>query len=229
LSTLVFPEGTTWGFGGLKRIRSSVYQLVENTFQSARQKVHVLPINVKVDRLVKGKKDIFINIGKPVFFRNTKEEFNNRLSHILKQLHTITFSQIAAYYLRLLAEREKNARTNLVLARARLEETLEGIIADLNELVNRKVLPHLDTQLLDRKYLANKINSFIAYCKNMRYMTDSRTDERDTAFILNIESILSDYSAKEYRKQNPIGFHANELSSLGDAVIRPTFDTHLNA
>ena len=48
-STLVFPEGTTWGYGGLKKIRSAVHQLVSNVLDQYDIRVYILPINVKVD------------------------------------------------------------------------------------------------------------------------------------------------------------------------------------
>ncbi|HSV95947.1 MAG TPA: 1-acyl-sn-glycerol-3-phosphate acyltransferase [Spirochaetota bacterium] len=229
LSTLVFPEGTTWGFGGLKKIRSAVYQLVENSFQSAHQKVHVIPINVKVDRLVKGGKDIFINIGRPVFFRCPKEEFNERLAKILRQLHTITFSQIAAYYIRRLAKSNESARQNLVLARERFVDSMERITAEIGEMVRRKKLPDIDAGLLDRKYLLKKVNSFLKYCRKKRYLRPSLSIGKDNAFILDIEAILSSYSDREYRTRNPLGFHANELMSLGETSIRRIFDAHLGA
>ncbi len=227
LSTLVFPEGTTWGFGGLKKIRSAVFQLVDNTFQSAHQKVHVIPINVKVDRLVKGGKDIFINIGSPVFFRCPKEEFNERLARILRQLHTITFSQIAACYIRRLAESNESTRENLVIARERFIASIERITAEIGEMVRRKKLPDLDAGLLDREYLLKKANSFIKYCRKKGYLRLSPAEVQGEAFIVDIESILSSYSDREYRTRNPLGFHANELLSLGASNIRRIFDAHL--
>ncbi len=229
LSTLVFPEGTTWGFGGLKKIRSAVYQLVENTYRSARQKVHVIPINVKVDRLVKGGKDIFINVGRPVFFRCPKEEFNERLGAILRQLHTITFSQIASCYLRRLAETHRNAREGLVLARERFVSAMERITLEIGEMVRRDVLPDFDASLLDRKYLLKKVDGFIKYCVKNRYLRPPLSGRPEDAFVLDIESILRSYSDREYRTRNPIGFHANELLSLGEAGIRRLFDAHIGA
>jgi 1-acyl-sn-glycerol-3-phosphate acyltransferase len=227
LSTLVFPEGTTWGFGGLKKIRSAVYQLVENTFQSAQQKVHVIPINVKVDRLVKGGKDIFINIGSPVFFRCPKDEFNERLAGLLRQLHTITFSQIAAYYIRRLAESNENARGNLMMARERFVASMERITTEIGEMVRRKKLPGIDTGLMEREYLLKKANGFIRYCRKKHYLLDPPSGGKDEVFILDTESILSSYSDREYRTRNPLGFHANELLSLGEVSIRRIFDAHL--
>ncbi len=229
LSTLVFPEGTTWGFGGLKKIRSAVYQLVENTFQSAHQKVHILPINVKVDRLVGGGKDIFINIGNPVFFRCPKDEFNERLAKILRQLHTITFSQIAAYYVRRLAESNAGARENLILAKEKFVASMERITAEIGEMVRRKKLPDIDIGLLNREYLLKKADGFLGYCRKKHYLRDSPSSGKEEIFILDVESILSSYPDREYRTRNPIGFHANELTSLGEAGIRRIYDSHLGA
>jgi hypothetical protein len=89
--------------------------------------VHVIPINVKVDRLVKGGKDIFINVGHPVFFGCPKEEFNERLGAILRLLHTITFSQIATCYCGAWRKRTGNARDGLELARERFVSAMERI------------------------------------------------------------------------------------------------------
>ena len=73
-STLIFPEGTTWGYGGLRKIRSAVYQLVSTSFDQHGKKIYMLPINVKVDKLVQGWKDVFINVGKLEFFIKSKDE-----------------------------------------------------------------------------------------------------------------------------------------------------------
>lgn len=229
LSTLIFPEGTTWGFGGLKKIRSAVYQLVDNTYRSARRKVHVIPINVKVDRLVKGGKDIFINVGRPVFLRCSKEEFNERLGAMLRQLHTITFSQIASCYLRRLAERHRGAREGLVLARDRFASAMERITREIGEMVRRNALPGFDMALLNRDYLLKKANGFIKYCVKNRYLRPPVSGGKGGLFHLDIESVLGSYSDREYRKRNPIGFHANELLSLGEAGILNLFDAHLDA
>jgi 1-acyl-sn-glycerol-3-phosphate acyltransferase len=228
LSTVVFPEGTTWGFGGLKKIRSIVYQLVETTRKEYHKRAYLLPINVKVDGLVKGKKDVFINVGKPVYFRAAKDAFNERLARILNRLHTITFSQIAAYYLTRLAERERDARVNRTIDRERLAQAIREITREISAEVRRRVLPYIDARLADHGYLDGKLERFIKYCRKKRYLLEARLDAGGTRFMLNIDSILSTYPEKVYRKLNPLGFYAHELGSLGEERIRAIFDRHLD-
>lgn len=227
LSTLIFPEGTTWGHGGLKRIRSIVYQLVENIFESTKKKVYLLPINVKQDRLVVGKKDIFINVGKPVFYRDAKERFNERVKELLLSLHTITFSQIAAYYLKRIAEEKKALGGRLVISKEKLEQSLEGAVAEINRLCEKKILPSVDTRLLAHEFLVGKVEAFIKYCEKKKYIIGDYLEGKEKALKVNLEKVLADYPEKVYRKQNPIGFHANELASLGEKKIRKVFDRYV--
>ncbi|HDP80855.1 MAG TPA: hypothetical protein ENN21_08440 [Spirochaetes bacterium] len=223
LTTIVFPEGTTWGFGGLKKIRSSVYQLVENTYASYKKKAYVLPINVKVDRLLKGRKDIFINIGKPVFFRESKEEFNRRLQEMMKRLHTITFSQVAACYLKYLAREAQQRQTRLELAVDSMTESLDAIVKKISLLVKSKALPNIDLNLLDREYLKKKVEKFVGYCGKKGYLVSAGIREQARALYVNHELILASYDARAFRKLNPLGFHANELESLGEEIIQRVY------
>lgn len=227
-TTIVFPEGTTWGFGGLKKIRSSVYQLVENTYREYKRKTYVLPINVKVDRLLKGRKDIFINIGKPVFFRKSKDEFNRRLHRIMQRLHTITFSQLAAYYLKYLADEARKGRIRLELAADAFADSLEPIVNDVALMVKRRVLPEFDTRLLDRKFLRKKAARFLKYCLKQGYLITTGISKRIQTFSLNCDLVLAEYSARQYRKLNPLGFHANELISLGEDIIKSIYARRLD-
>ncbi|MCK7504434.1 MAG: 1-acyl-sn-glycerol-3-phosphate acyltransferase [Desulfobacterales bacterium] len=227
ISTLIFPEGTTWGYGGLKKIRSSVYQVLENTFQSTGRKVYILPINVKVDRLVKGAKDVFIRIGPPVFFRKSKDEFNQTLYELLQQLHIITFSQVAAYYLKRLAEMKRDTARTVIFRKELFLQNLEGILADLNRLTSDRALPGFDPDLLNRRYLSDKVERFLKYCLKRQYLQKKRLSDQKEALLLDIERILSSYTIKEFRKANPLGFCANELTSLGEQTVRSLFDARL--
>lgn len=164
MSTLIFPEGTTWGYGGLKKIRSAVYQILETAFQGGGRRVYILPVNVKVDWLVKGKKDVFIRIGPPVFFRKPKKEFNRTLKELLEKLHTITFSQVAAYYLKCLAEMKEDTLRTAVFQKEIFLQNLERILEDMNLLVHERVLPGFDPGLLNRRYLSDKAEQFLKYC-----------------------------------------------------------------
>ena len=155
-STVIFPEGTTWGFGGLKKIRSSVYQLVSNAFEQYEKKVYILPINVKVDRLVKGWKDVFINVGPPQFILKSREEFNLYLHTTLQKLHTITFSQVGAYYIKRISELSQQAKVDAKLTRENLVIQLENAIQEIHAKVQEKILPAIDVKLIDRKYLRKK-------------------------------------------------------------------------
>jgi len=224
MSTLVFPEGTTWGFGGLKKIRSSAYQLVSDTFSQYRKKVYVLPINVKVDRLVQGCKDVFINVGKPQFVIKSKEEFNQHLRDSLQRLHTITFSQIGAYYLKKASSIGPRTREEIILSREIVTGQIEKIVRDIYSKVQRKILPALDMSLLDKKYLIKKINGFVKYCTTNNYLVETSRDKGIEMYILNKEKVLTQYPAKTFRKLNPVGFHANELVSLGEQEIEPLFN-----
>jgi len=220
MSTLVFPEGTTWGYGGLKKIRSAAYQLVSGVYRTYGRKVYILPINVKVDRLVQGCKDVFINVGPPQFVMRSKEEFNRQLYRTLQRLHTITFSQIAAYYLKKVSLFGGETRREILLTRDSLARQLEPVIATIARKVQEQVLPAFDYKLLDRQYRADKMDRFIAYCVKNGYLVKT---VRDT-YLVNRKKVLALHPAKVYRKLNPVGFHANELVSLGKSTIDPLFE-----
>jgi 1-acyl-sn-glycerol-3-phosphate acyltransferase len=223
LSALVFPEGTTWGYGGLKKIRSSVYQIVESAFQAANKKVYILPINVKMDRLAEGSKDVFINVGEPFFMREPREEFNRALYETLQNLHTITFSQIAAFYLKCRAEIMDTAET-LAIEKEKFIAELERISHEINQQVTAHVLPYMDSALLNNEYLVRKVDRFLTYCRKRKYILETRHMGKSEILILSHEKILADYGRREYRKLNPIGYHANELKSLGEDTIRSIYD-----
>jgi 1-acyl-sn-glycerol-3-phosphate acyltransferase len=227
MSTLIFPEGTTWGFGGLKKIRSSVFQLVTNTFGEYGEKVYILPINVKVDRLVQGYKDVFINVGCPEFIQKSKEDFNNYIRESLQKLHTITFSQIGAYYLKKLSIYEKKSRRQIVLTSETLTSQLERIVDGIHKEVEMRKLPSFDMRLINKRYLCKKVRLFIKYCTKNNYLIEATKGRRKGTYLLNREKVLADYPAQQFRKLNPVGFHANELTSLGEPEIEPLFDTSI--
>lgn len=220
-STLIFPEGTTWGYGGLRRIRSAVYQLVATSWEQHDKKIYILPVNVKVDKLVKGWKDVFINIGAPQFFIKSKEEFNQHLFQVLQRLHTITFSQVAAYHLRDLAHKRIAGETKIILEKVQWVEHLEIAIQKLRQKVSEGVLPAIDQKLAERPYFLDKVERFIGYCESYKYL--KRLADRQT-FHLNVAKVLSDHPLKQFRKKNPLAYHANELASLGEGIIKPAFD-----
>lgn len=223
-STLIFPEGTTWGYGGLRKIRSAVYQLVSTSFDQHGKKIYMLPINVKVDKLVKGWKDVFINVGKPEFFIKSKEEFNQQLYDVLQRLHTITFSQIAAYNLKNQASKADRSKADVKLKRDQLKEQLEKAVLAIQKRVKEGILPHMDHGLKENGYLHGKLDRFIQYCEKNRYL------ERLTGgqgHLLNVKKLLSEYPPKQFRKKNPVAFHANELASLGEGKIKPAFENQL--
>ncbi len=228
-STVVFPEGTTWGFGGLKKIRSSVYQLVSNAFEQYEKKIYILPINVKVDRLVKGWKDVFINVGQPLFILKSREEFNECLHHTLQKLHTITFSQVGAYYLKRISELSQQAKVEARLTRANLCAQLENAISGINAKVQEKILPAMDAKLVDKNYLRKKTNRFIWYCVKKKYILKEPRKNAEKIYIINRSKVLAQYPEKIFRKQNPVGFHANELMSLGEQTIEPIFRATVQA
>ncbi|MBN1381225.1 MAG: 1-acyl-sn-glycerol-3-phosphate acyltransferase [Deltaproteobacteria bacterium] len=228
LSTLIFPEGTTWGYGGLKKIRSGVYQIVESTFQAVNKKVYVLPINVKMDRLAKGAKDVFINVGKPFFMRKPKEEFNRAIHETLQSLHTITFSQIASFYFRCRAEIMTTAE-NVAVEKEKFITEIEKITHDIHEQVTARVLPYMDSTLLNHDYLLRKVDHFLKYLRKTNYIQEIRQRGHSAILVVNCEKILADYAPKEYRKRNPLGYHANELTSLGEDIIRSIYDRYLVA
>ena len=61
----------------------------------------------------------------------------------------------------------------------------------------------------------------------MQYLQKKRLSDRKEALLLNVEKILANYSVREFRKANPLGFCANELASLGEQTVRPIFDARL--
>ncbi|MBN1534214.1 MAG: 1-acyl-sn-glycerol-3-phosphate acyltransferase [Spirochaetes bacterium] len=219
MSTVVFPEGTTWGFGGLKRIRSIVYQLVERTLTTLQKKVFIIPVNIKVDRLTTGAKDVFIRIGRPVFLQCTKDEFNRRLFNLMQRLHTITFSQVGALLVRRLAEIERDSRHRIEISRDSFIAGVEKIIGDILEWSNSHRFPEFDRRLLEPKYLKKKTVLFIRYCRSKGYLVTTKARSGIEVLQLNIEEILSMHPDRTYRKKNPLGFHANEMLSLGERTI----------
>lgn len=223
-STVVFPEGTTWGFGGLKKMRSSVYQLVSNTFEQYQKKIYILPINVKVDGLIKGWKDIFINIGPPQFIIESRDEFNQYLHQTLQKLHTITFSQMGAYYLKKLSEMGRQAKTDIWLTKENLVAHLEKAVMELDAGFQNNLLPAIDTKLTNKHYLTRKANRFIKYCLKKKYIVKARQKEHRKTYLVNPNKVLANYPEKVFRKRNPVGFHANELISLGEQTIESIFN-----
>ncbi|MCP4665595.1 MAG: hypothetical protein GY849_04435 [Deltaproteobacteria bacterium] len=222
-STLIFPEGTTWGYGGLKKIRSAVHQLVTNTLEQHEKKVYILPINVKVDRLVRGWKDVFINVGKPRFVIKPREDFNQYLFIMLQKLHTITFSQIGAYYLKKISLLGKQAQTEVALTKENLVTQLEKIVWNIHSEVEERILPAIDGRLIEKKYLSKKVSKFIHYCIKKRYLLEGPQKKTNRSFVINQNRVLAQYPVKLFRKRNPVGFHANELVSLGEKAIEPLF------
>ena len=225
----VWSSGKGPGSSGLKRIRSSVYQLVSNAFEQYEKKIYILPINVKVDRLVKGWKDVFINVGPPQFILKSREEFNVYLHHTLQKLHTITFSQVGAYYIKRISELSQQAKVDAKLTRENLVIQLENAIQEIHAKVQEKILPAIDVKLIDRKYLRKKADKFLRYCLKKKYIVKESRKKTQRTYIINLNKVLAQYPEKVYRKQNPIGFHANELISLGEQTIEPIFSASIHA
>lgn len=223
-STLVFPEGTTWGYGGLKKIRSAVHQLVSNAFEQYDIRVYILPINVKVDRLVQGWKDVFINVGKPQFVFGPREDFNRRLHSMLEDLHTITFSQVGAYYLKRISMLSKEAQVGSRLTRKALLASLESAVERITLRVQDGILPALDERLTETSFLSEKASKFMNYCAKKSYLLEGASKAGERAYLLNPDRILAEYPVRLFRKHNPLAFHANELISLGEEKIEPLFD-----
>ena len=222
-STLVFPEGTTWGYGGLKKIRSAVHQLVTNTLEHYEKRVHILPINVKVDGLVQGWKDVFINVGKPQFVIKPKEDFNQYLFKTLQKLHTITFSQIGAYYLMKISMLGRQAQMEVELSKENLAAQFEKIVGKIHAQVEDRILPSIDGRLMEKKYLTKKVGKFVHFCIRRGYLLKKPQTRTHGTYILNQNRVLAKYPVNSFRKRNPVGFHANELVSLGEKEIEPLF------
>lgn len=226
-STLIFPEGTTRGYGGLKKIRSAVHQLVTNTLEQYEKRVYILPINVKVDRLGQGWKDVFINVGKPRFIIKPKEDFNQYLFNTLQKLHTITFSQIGAYYLKKTSMLGRQAQVEVEVTKENLVAQFEKIVGKIHSEVEDRILPAIDGRLIEKKYLTKKVAKFTNYCIKKRYLFEESQKRPNRTYILNQNRVLAQYPVKLFRKRNPVGFHANELVSLGEKAIEPLFSVSI--
>ncbi|MGB4269996.1 MAG: 1-acyl-sn-glycerol-3-phosphate acyltransferase [Spirochaetota bacterium] len=223
-STLIFPEGTTWGFGGLKNLRSGIFQLVDSTYSHFQKKLYILPINVKVDRCMVGKKDIFINVGKPVFILDVKDNFLAKVSEILKDLHTITFSQIASVYIQRLSMAVEEIDRAIVLKKEEIVSHLDSIIADIMALVKEGKLPNIDEYLNDRSYRHKKLKRFLKFCIKKGYIIKS-----NGTYIINSKKVLASFPIKSYRKENPLGFSANELLSLNYKVLIAVYEKYCDS
>lgn len=103
----------------------------------------------------------------------------------------------------------------------------EGILADMNRLTSNRALPGFDPNLLNHRYLSDKVEQFLRYCLKKQYFQKKRLSDQKEALLLDIERILSSYTIKEFRKANPLGFCANELTSLGEQTVRSLFDARL--
>jgi hypothetical protein len=182
-----------------------------------------------VDRLVKDYKDIFINVGRPRFVIKPREDFNQYLFHTLQKLHTITFSQVGAYYLKRISEFSKQAKVETMLTRESLIDQLENAIDEINAKVQEKILPAIDVKLIDKNYLRKKAIQFIRYCLKKKYILKESRKNAPKTYVINLNKVLAQYPEKVFRKQNPIGFHANELISLGEQTIEPIFRTFVQA
>ena len=226
-STLIFPEGTTWGYGGLKKIRSAVHQIVANTLEQYEKRVYILPINVKVDRLVQGWKDVFINVGKPRFVIKPKEDFNQYLFKTLQKLHTITFSQIGAYYLKKISMLSKQAHVEVELTKENLVAQIEKIVGKIHSEVQDRILPAIDGRLIEKEYLTKKVSKFIHFCIKKGYLLKNPHKRAQRTYILNQNRVLAQYPVRIFRKRNPVGFHANELVSLGEKAIESLFSVSI--
>lgn len=220
-STLIFPEGTTWGFGGLKNLRSGIFQLVDSTYRHFAKKLYILPINVKVDRCMIGKKDIFINVGKPVFILDEKDRFLAKVSEILKDLHTITFSQIASAYLQRISAAVEEIDTALSLKKEEIASQLDAIINDIIALVKEGRLPNIDEYLIDSNYRHKKLKRFLKFCLKKGYIS-----RINGTYIINTKKVLASFPIKTYRKENPIGFSANELLSINYNIVAPLYERY---
>ncbi|MCX8125103.1 MAG: 1-acyl-sn-glycerol-3-phosphate acyltransferase [Spirochaetes bacterium] len=222
-STLIFPEGTTWGFGGLKNLRSGIFQLVDSTYRHFQKKLYILPINVKVDRCIAGKKDIFINVGKPVFILDDKENFLKKVSHILKSLHTITFSQIASAYLQRVSMAFEEIDKAIALKKEEIASHLDAIINEFIELVKEGKLPNIDEYLNDNGYRHKKLKRFLKFCIKKGYI-----EKKNDFYIINTKKVLASFPIKSYRKENPVGFTANELLSIDYTSIVAIYQKYCN-
>lgn len=220
LSSLIFPEGTTWGYGGLKKIRSGIYQLVSNTWELYRKKVYILPINVKVDRCIKGVKDVFISIGEPQFMLSQREEFIRKVDNTLRSLHTVTFSQLASYYLKIMAE---NPGIKEHISKTEFYHTMAGITNRCFHSEFRQHLPRIDEKLSSRRYMLKKVRGFIRFCIGKGFLIEGKDQSGKTILRINRELLLDTCTPKTYRKQNPVGYSANELISLGEEQLDQIF------
>lgn len=223
-STLIFPEGTTWGFGGLKNLRSGIYQLVDSTYRHFQKKLYILPINVKVDRCIAGKKDIFINVGKPVFILDEKDRFLSKVSEILKDLHTITFSQIASVYLQRLSVAVEEIDKAIALKKEEIVSQLDAIINDIIALVKEGKLPNIDEYLNDMSYRHKKLKRFLKFCIKKGYI-----EKKNGHYIINTQRVLASFPIKTYRKENPVGFSANEFLSIDYTLLVSIYEKHCNS
>jgi uncharacterized coiled-coil protein SlyX len=136
---------------------------------------------------------------------------------------------VGAYYLKRLSELSRQAKVEARLTRENLIAQLENAIQEIHAKVQEKMLPAIDVKLIDRSYLKKKTKKFIRYCLKKKYiLKESRKNDQKT-YIINLNKVLAQYPEKIFRKQNPIGFHANELISLGEKTIEPIFNESVQA
>jgi hypothetical protein len=164
-------------------------------------------------------------VGPPQFIHKPKEEFNQYLHDTLQKLHTITFSQIGAYYLKKISELSLQAKTEARLTKENIISHLENAIHEMHVKVQEKMLPAIDDKLIDQNYLRKKTNRFIRYCLKKRYIEKESRKNTPKTYVVNLNKVLAKHPENTYRKRNPLGFHANELISLGEQSIEPIFRT----
>jgi uncharacterized protein YlaN (UPF0358 family) len=152
-----------------------------------------------------------------------KENFLDRVSEILKSLHTITFSQIAATYLQRMAMAVEHIDKAIVLKKEELASQLDTIINDINVLVKEGKLPSIDEYLLDSNYRHKKLKRFLKFCIKKGYI-----EKIDGYYMINVQRVLASFHIKSYRKENPVGFTANEFLSINYNCIMTIYEKYCN-
>jgi hypothetical protein len=94
-------------------------------------------------------------------------------------------------------------------------------------MVEKKLLPYIDSRLVEHDYLRKKAWQFIRYCEKKNYLAAKGNNEGARTETLNADVILSESPASVFRKLNPLAFHANELASLNEELIKSLYDPHL--
>jgi len=195
----LFPEGKLSEDGKLRYIKYGTYGILSQT----KTKFTLLPINIVYDFMYTARRiNTHINFGKEYTLEtiSTNESIDNFVEQELKNLTTITPSNLFSYYLCKVADENKNMPYT-VIKKDNLEKKLFTAFNDLD-----KESYFIDKKVLNKKVFDKRLNGYLIFCS---FFMNPFLNWKGNDIILD-NNRISDGEVN-YRK-NPIKYCANEVS-----------------